>query len=881
MPWSAPNSILKPLVVLAALGVCQAGLCDSPAVASSEESPAIGSSSDAETQLVASVWSDRFAGGLDDNALNIGAAGNLASVHFVPSTKLKKRDRVAKPDAVPQPGEIEATEKFDPESNGDAARDDQLLLLDMTVNGTRRGSVLVLVDAGGDLYAEQETLSGWGVVASLPPPVVHAGRKFYGFDALPGVLTQVATETMSGSAQIPPQYMMSTTRSLSWDSSVEPMADLGAFMDYSLGYTDDPGLAASQLSGLFRPTMFTPAGNLSSELLYRDLNAPAGPGADSFVRLETTWTSDFPGKLSSLRVGDALTPVNSWSRSLRFAGIQLATNFATQPTLITFPQPSISGSAAVPTALDIFVNGSLRSSQEVPDGTFRIDDIPVVTGAGQIQVVTRDLMGREQTVVQDFYTSNKLLRPGLSDYSLSVGALRENYGLTSNDYSDVLVSGMLRRGLSDDLTIEGRFDGTGEVQVASGSATYSMTRLGVFSTALALSNKDSAGALWQVGHQYQGRDFRFDVRFQGASQEFAQPGVDLPNAFPRLQSLVSAGASVGGYGSLGMSYIDERFHDASLDRKVVSLNYSRSLSRDFSLNISSSYIRQDDSEMQASLVLMKYFGGRRSASSNFQRSGESRSVRVEYRDDVPSGPGFGYRAAAFAGQSNELETEATWNTNYNRLQAEIRSRDGATGWRAQADGAVAWLGGDVYVNREIRDGFAVVDTGGFEGVRVYLENREMGVTDNNGRLMIPGLLPYQANQIRMESGDLPLTAAVNKTGEAVAPYFRSGLLVEFDVVDTRGALLTVTWPDGTPVTEGSEAQVVGRDEVFPVGRHGRLYLQGVSGKTQVSVSNGNWQCTLNIHAKPAVDGEGIPNLGNYVCMKEISAQLVSDLADSE
>ena len=51
----------------------------------------------------------------------------------------------------------------------------------------------------------------------------------------------------------------------------------------------------------------------------------------------------------------------------------------------------------------------------------------MVNGAGQIEVVTRDLLGRETTVTQDFYASDQLLLPGLNDYALNAGFLRKNY----------------------------------------------------------------------------------------------------------------------------------------------------------------------------------------------------------------------------------------------------------------------------------------------------------------------------------------------------------------------------------------------------------------------------------------------------------------------
>jgi len=901
MPWPTPNKSFQALLVLAALCVAKIGRADSPIEQMGQETPVTLVDADApetpafanSAELATGTWIDRLGSVQAGGMLPTIPASTTVSVQFGSQsgrnvTGLELQPSPAREDyAVPETSDLMTSNMVQPDSplprsheSFEASRDDNLLLLDMTVNGTHRGSVLMMMDAQGHLFAEAQTLAKWGMKPPFPAPVDHAGHQFYDFDGLPGVQTLVSTQTMSGSAQIPPQYLAATTRSLYWNSGIAPSADNGAFLDYNLAYTDDPGLAARQLTGLFNPTVFTTRGNLSAGLLYRNQDGPLGSQPDELVRLDTTWTRDFPDKISSLRIGDALTPSNSWSRSLRFAGVQLATNFATQPTLITFPQPSIKGSAAVPTALDIFVNGSLRASQELPDGTFRIDDIPVVTGAGQIQVVTRDLLGREQLVIQDFYASHDLLRAGLSDYAVSVGALRRNYSLESNNYSEMMASAMLRRGLTSNLTVEGRFDGTGDVQVAGASANYSMTRLGVFSAALAFSHQDDIGALWQVGHQYQGRDFRFDLRFQGTSADFVQPGSDVPNDFPRLQSLVSAGTSLGDNGSVGLSFVDERFDDARLNRKLVTLNYSRPLPYSLSLNLSGSYIQQTDNDLQASLLVMKYFGGRRSASANMQRTRGSQNLRMEYRSDAPTGPGFGYRAAAYTGSSTAMEAETTWNTDYNSVQAEVRSLDGQTGWRAQANGSVAWLGNDLYANREIRDGFAVVDAGGFEGVRVYLENREMGVTDSNGRLMIPGLLPYQANRVSIDSRDLPMTVQITDTGESVAPYYRSGLLVEFDVRDARGALLRVLWPDGTPVPAGSQAQIEGQHEVYPVGHNGRLYLQGVAGKSRVIVRNNGWQCHLDLAGISGLEDNVIPNLGEFTCVKEVTARLPGNTHDS-
>ncbi len=57
--------------------------------------------------------------------------------------------------------------------------------------------------------------------------------------------------------------------------------------------------------------------------------------------------------------------------------------------------------------------------------------------------------GQQQVITQPFYASRRLLRGGLDEYQISVGAMRENYGLESFDYGSALASGYWRRGISD------------------------------------------------------------------------------------------------------------------------------------------------------------------------------------------------------------------------------------------------------------------------------------------------------------------------------------------------------------------------------------------------------------------------------------------------
>jgi outer membrane usher protein len=737
----------------------------------------------------------------------------------------------------------------------------KLQLILPTVNGVPHEVALLLQDEHGHYHADAETLREWRITPPYPPPLELDGHRFHPLDAFPGLVAEVTERSMTATVDVPPELLTDTRRSLAgeWDT-VAPEAAFGAYLDYDVTYTADAAEAGDGLAALLRPTVFTRHGNLAASVVRRPANASLEP---DWVRLETTWSRDDPSRMRTLRLGDAITPFGSWARSLHFAGFQLGTNFATRPETITFPQPSIAGSAAMPTALDILVNGTLRSRMEVPSGVFRIDDVPVVTGAGQIQVVSRDLLGREQIVTQDFYVSERLLRRGLNEYSVSAGALREDFGLASNEYGDFLVAGVLRRGLSDVLTIEGRVEGTADVQTGGASLALGIGRYGVTSASLAFSDADTSGALWQIGHEYRGRLYRAQLRLQG-SNSFVQPGLDVLRAWPTRQVVASGGRNLGRQGSLGLSYVSERFAAREDDRELVTISYSRSLRYGLRLSASVSHVGGADRGPLANVIVSRVLGPRSSASTALNLRRDAASLRFEHRYNLPTGPGYGYRASIAAGDDQAQDVEVAVNTAHAHYSAEVSQTANARGWRAQTRGSVALIDGGVFAAREIHDGFAVVDAGGFEGVRVYLENREAGTTNSRGQLLVPGLRPYERNRLRIESDDLPLTARIADPTMRVAPYYRSGAIASFGVESGASVLMRVVGADGATLGEGARARVDDGAFSLPVGLDGRLYIAAARSQARVEIMHSAGRCAFTLGDVPS-DAIGIPDLGEVVC----------------
>ncbi len=213
-----------------------------------------------------------------------------------------------------------------------------------------------------------------------------------------------------------------------------------------------------------------------------------------------------------MNVGDAFTQAGAWGRSVRFGGMQYGTNFQLQPELITYPLQPFSGTAVVPSTVDVFVNGSRISSQIVQPGPFTVNDVPLVTGAGDVQLVVRDPFGQQQVITQPFYASRRLLRGGLDEYQFSVGAIRENYGLESFDYGSAVASGYWRRGISDHVTVEGRFEGDTSARAVGATVDFSPGLIGIVTAGAAFSNGDAGtGQLWLAGYEYQGAAIQFQL----------------------------------------------------------------------------------------------------------------------------------------------------------------------------------------------------------------------------------------------------------------------------------------------------------------------------------------------------------------------------------
>ncbi len=717
-------------------------------------------------------------------------------------------------------------------------------------------TVLVLRRAGR-LMVRAEDLQRWRLRLPDVAPLAHGGDDWFPLDALAGLRFTLDEARQALDVATPAALFQSTALSGedSARSGATPSAP-GAFFNYDVTLARSAGQNVA--SGLFELAGFNRFGSATSTLLAPDL----GQGAH-LIRLDSSVAQDRPTQRASLRIGDTIGAGAAWSHPVRYAGLQWASNFATDPGLISYPQPGMHGEAVVPSTLDVYVNDALRLHRDVPAGPFSITDIPVVTGQGELRMVLRDLLGREQVISAPYYASARFLRPGLHEFSYEAGALRRNYGVASNDYGRFAASATERVGISEQLTGELHAEVLRAQQTLGLAGSLLAPAVGVFTAALAASRGNAgSGALGAAGFERLSRAISVGANLTATSARFRQLGFDNGRLPPITAAQAFASLPTSRFGSFALSYLQQRYREREPVR-LLSASYTRTLGSVGFLSASLLRSLGPHPSTAIGINFTRALSQDSSVSANANSYAGARQATVQLQRNLPAGSGFGYRLMAEAGAAGRREAALSAQSDVGGYTLEAARLADQTSVRVGATGGVALLAGAPFLGRRMDQSFGVARITDYPNVRVYADNQVVAHTDAKGLAFLPHLRAYQKNAIRIEQADLPMDAQIETMQIDAVPYLRSGLVLDFPVTRSRGALITILLEDGQPIPAGATVQVEGDAEQFPVGLRGEAYLLRLSANNRLLVTWRGQRCSLAAPLAPT--SEALPHLGSFTC----------------
>lgn len=730
------------------------------------------------------------------------------------------------------------------------------LQLEVFVNGAPIGLIGAFQQQDdGTLTATAEMLRGLGLKA---PAATNADEQVH-LSQLPGVSYRLDERSQSlyivaeDAARVPHTVDVNP-RSRDWD--LVPQSSTGAVLNYSLFASSEGAFTEgintfSGLSGALDGRVFGPYGTFSQSAIATTASADV----IGLTRLQTTWTYSDPDRLLAYRAGDTMSGGLSWTRPVWLGGLQAQRNFGLRPDLITLPVPAISGSAAVPSTIDVYTQNVRTFTGEVPAGPYELTNLPVTTGAGTTNVVLRDAMGRETTTSVPFYTSNQLLRGGLYDFSTEIGFPRRYYGIQSYNYDGRLMgSASLRYGLSDALTLEAHTEGGEDLINGGGGIVFPWGGIGLASFALAASNSQGENGAQIAGSVEMALNgvslYARTQRTIGDYRDIACVTAGEPsplNAFtigftrysvcpPKALDQVNLGIPLPfDRSTIGLSYTQLESALGFRDR-IIGLSFNRPFLAKSTIFASAFTDLDNDNGISAFAGISLPLGGGANAFGGLESgAGGARGFVSASKADEQDVGSYGWRVRVAQGDIEDRSAMLSYRTSVGRIEAGVQQFEGAVQGTAQFDGSVALAGGGVFFGNRIDDAFAVVDVGAPD-VDVQYENRSVGKTDQGGRLLVPYLNAYQSNKISIDPKNLPVDAEVPKTRELVMPADRGGVVVQFNVTEsTLAALVTFVDGWGSPIKVGARGHLQGADEVFVIGYDGQAYLRNLSAHNVVAI----------------------------------------------
>lgn len=732
---------------------------------------------------------------------------------------------------------------------GTARSRPEFLLLELVVNGRKQDGVArAEVTPAGELLLALDAWRDARLREGLPARQLSDGTPAFALDALHGASYRLQRASLQVEITAAAEAFESTVLDRAQQVPAAARPQPGAILNYDVT-ASSTGEHAMLLEGV---AFGGGAGTLSSSGL---ASSAAGGG---FHRVESAWRYDMPGAMQSVVLGDTVASGGAWSRPVRFGGLHFGRNFGLRPGFVTYPQVNVAGEAALPSAVDVLVNNSSRLAEHVQPGPFSITNVPVVTGAGQVSVVVRDLLGREQVLTQDYYSSTSILARGLTDYSVEAGWLRTDSGQDAR-YGDAFGAATLRRGLSDAVTAEGRVELQAARRAAGGEIAAVLAKQAVGRASLAVSSHErpegkESGRQLQLGLERSTPAGSMFASYQGADRGFAPLGEadDAASRGRRVHSQLQLGGSlpVMTSSSLGASLIQQRRWDGD-DFRLAALTLSMGVPRGGLLTVSASRRLSAQGGWDAMVSLGFPLDGGNFVEAHATRSaagGNSAGVSVNHA--APVGPGWGWRVEGSSVPGQQAHALASYDTRSAELGVEATSSSGATAVRGSLRGAVGMLDAIPFTARPVADdSFALVDANGLADIPIYVGYQEVARTDAQGRAFVPRLLPWQRNALQIQPQDLPMDVEADPAQlvQELVPQARAGNVVHFPLHRVRQALLVLRTPGGELLPSGAHVRAAGHD--YLAGRRGEVWLADLpAGSVRVEWSEGQCSWEMDEHA---------------------------------
>jgi outer membrane usher protein len=747
------------------------------------------------------------------------------------------------------------------------------LVVEIHVNGQTVGEMAhVLQPEPGKFYATADSFASWRLTAPAVPAIQVDGVKYFAIDSLPGATAKLDPVLQVLSISVPPRLFREQRLGPARPPLLKADSGLGMFLNHDIRLSEYE--AHPQVGGTAEAGFFSREGVLTTQVADGNVTKTPRP-----IWLDSSFQSEFPEKRAAFTIGDTTSAPAVWSRQVYYTGLRWASKDSIRPDFTPLVLPSFAGTAVQPSTVDIYVNDMRTMHANVDPGPFTVPNIPVIGIQGDISMVVTDELGKQQVISRPFIASSKILPQGVNEYTYEAGTLRRNFGVDSWQYDSFMAEATQSRGMTPALTLDARTEILTTSQTAAAGVDYAFSGVGVLTAGAGLSHDRTAGVGSMAYGQFarQSRRLGFSASAQMASNTFRQLGLLPKQLPPSIVAQAQLSHNLSKTASLALGYLNQQ-NRTEAHFSAASASATWRMKMGIYMAAALNYTPGAGNPMSASISLVKTLGANRTLSVSTDISAAGVSSSQDAIQQLPVGTGYGYRVHNDdSASSKHTEGDLSYQNGTGTYLAEASAGAGQFALVLEETAAVVWMGPYVARSRTINNSFGLVEVPKLAGVPVFANNQMVGKTSGQGVAVIPNLVPYQQNTVRLDDDGVPVDINLDLSERKVIPRSLMGVLVKFAAHHEQGALLALITEDKTPLPLGAMVRAAGDDTSYEVLLGGEVFIPSLSFPAHLVASWDNGQdngqgkgqnqnkvqCEVTINQAPI--GESLPRIGPLIC----------------
>lgn len=535
----------------------------------------------------------------------------------------------------------------------------------------------------------------------------------------------------------------------------------------------------------------------------------------------------------------------------------------------------IEGVARTQATVEVRQSGVLIYNTVVPEGPFKLTEIPLLNTNTDLAVTIRETDGSERSfIVSAASFRTAALAP--TGYSFAIGKVREISGDETALPWVVTAAGTWR--LNEGTTFSAGAMGASTYQAIAGGFDTSIRRDTVVSVRGSMSNAGSeqgmqlsVAASMSLGDSFSlgGAATRQTLGYRDLADTMIPRDSGSWSERPKSQYSATMGWTNASLGSFNLAYsMNSSFSGESSDRLTAS--WSKMIKRaTVSASVETNLGRASEQYRSGNAFFFNLslpLGPRNVRAYASRRDG---AIRTGAAMSEQVSDHLGYRIAAeHNSRSGDTYVSGNLSTTSRYAQADFSySQNGSSrSYGTYIRGSVvAHKNGLTLSPYAVDDTLAIVKVGEISGVKVTTPYGPVW-TDGAGQAVVPQLNAYKNNRIEIATKTLPRRVDIQNGVQIVGAGRGSVSQIGFNVIKTNRILVTALDSTGNPIEKG--ASILGADNAFltTVLDNGTIFLSGVETLSGLKVERPDGKfCHLTIEVQSAGDEDALYDTAKGIC----------------